>query len=164
MNLVYLLLGGNLGNTVKLIEKARDLLKIEIGKEYQVSSYYESEPWGFSHKNNFINRVVSYKTNKTPQEVLFSILEIERILGRKRNKIQYEARSIDIDILFYNDMVINSKLLILPHPRLHLRKFTLEPLFEINTELIHPVFNKTIKVLLEECTDLSIVSRLEKKD
>lgn len=153
MNTAFLLLGSNLGNPKSNIDKALKMIEDEVGKIKKRSSLYKTAPWGFEHKNYFLNQVVIIETKKSPQQLLSEILRIEKDLGRVRNTNEIEARTLDIDILFFNSEIINETNLIIPHPRLHLRKFTLIPLSEIGAGFIHPTFNKTIKMLLEECGD-----------
>jgi 2-amino-4-hydroxy-6-hydroxymethyldihydropteridine diphosphokinase len=149
----YLSLGSNLGNRKFYIEKAEKLIASEIGKIKEKSSLYETEPWGFHHPGNFYNRVVQIETELTPDELLLQCFLVERQLGRVRQKSKYEARTIDIDILFYGNEVINIEGLTIPHPYLHLRRFVLVPLCEIAADLIHPVLHKTMRLILEECRD-----------
>ena len=140
----YLSLGSNLGNKKVFIDRAEKLINREIGEIQKRSSLYETEPWGFYHPVNFYNKVVLVKTTLTPEELLSQCLAIERQLGRQREKSKYEARTVDIDILFYDKQIITSEALQIPHPYLHLRRFILEPLNEIAPTLQHPVVNKTI--------------------
>ncbi len=157
---VYLLLGSNLGDKMKFLIDAEAGIKNETGNLVNKSSVYITEPWGFKHKEDFYNQVLQIQTNFNALEVLSSILAIETQLGRKRVKGGYKARTIDIDILFYGNEIIHLENLIVPHPQMHLRKFTLEPLCEIAPDLIHPILNKSISQLLTECTDNSQVQRL----
>jgi len=154
MNDCFLLLGSNLGNRIAIMRDALNDIHEQVGMICQQSAFYESEPWGFEAKEQFLNMVVRVQTTKFPDEVLELILAIEKKLGRVKNESQgYESRKIDIDLLFFNDEIINKKNLTVPHPRLHLRKFTLMPLAEIAPELTHPVLKKSIKQLLTECSD-----------
>jgi 2-amino-4-hydroxy-6-hydroxymethyldihydropteridine diphosphokinase len=106
---------------------------------------------------------VLIETNLSPEELIYQILNIEKELGRVRGSIKegYESREIDIDILLYDNLVIDSDFLTIPHPRMHLRKFVLEPLMEIASNIEHPVFCKTIKELCKICPDKSIVKKKE---
>jgi len=160
MNTVYLLLGGNLGEVKNTFEKAITHLENKIGKVTQKSSLYQTEPWGNKNQPKFINQAIEVKSNLFCPAVLEHILEIEAVLGRKRNDIQWSERIIDIDILFYNNQVIHLNNLIVPHPHLHNRNFTLVPLTEIVPDFIHPILNKTIKNLLNESTDQLKVKKL----
>ncbi len=153
MNSVYLLLGGNIGNIAGNFNKAKGLLEKHIGKISDSSPVYCSEPWGFESKNMFYNQAIFVETKLMPKDLLSSILSIESKVGRKKKKNVMESRIIDIDILFYNNRIINEKDLNIPHPRMHLRKFALIPMSDLDPELKHPVFGKSIRQLLEACND-----------
>ena len=153
MHSVYLLLGGNIDDRFYYLENAISLLNKKVGKTIALSHIVESEPWGFSHENKFINQVVYISTKLNPENLLLVTKEIEISLGRVRNSNGYEARTIDIDILFYDKLIYESDNLVIPHPRLHLRNFTLFPLKEIAIDFYHPVLNKTIGELYNECVD-----------
>ncbi len=150
---VYLLLGGNAGDRISILNKARDLIKLRVGEIINKSCIYESEPWGFDDNTNFLNQVLLVETALSCEILLTEILKIEKLLGRVRQSNHYETRIIDIDILFYEDNIINKENLIVPHPLIQKRRFTLIPLNEIAMDFIHPVLKKTIKELLEECDD-----------
>jgi deoxyguanosine kinase len=155
MSIAYLLSGSNLGNRWEnLCNAAAAIRRLEVKVE-QLSPVYESPAWGFDHPEAFLNQAIKLTTSLSPDDLLKCILEIENQLGRKRSAGGYEARTIDIDILFYDDRIINSNDLIIPHPRLHLRKFALVPISTIDNDLIHPGFNKSIGQLLKECQDQS---------
>lgn len=161
MNIVYLLLGGNLGNSKNIFKHAIQMLGITVGPVSHSSSLYESQPWGFKHKNNFINQALKVSTNLSPIQILNACLLVEQQLGRIRVKADnYQARIIDIDILLYNTEIINDKDLIIPHLHLHNRRFALLPLSEIASNQIHPKFDKTIAQLLYSCSDDSNVCKL----
>ncbi len=153
---VVLLLGSNIKPREKYLEDAVSLLEGYLGKSTAVSKVYESEPWGFESKTSFYNMAVVFDTRKTPEEVLHLCLQTEKTLGRVRSSVEgYTSRTMDVDILYFGNRVINSKRLTVPHPRLHLRRFTLLPLVETVPELIHPLLNKNQKKLLHECPDKS---------
>jgi 2-amino-4-hydroxy-6-hydroxymethyldihydropteridine pyrophosphokinase len=162
MEKVYLLLGGNLGKRQLLIKQMRDVIQLNIGNITRCSSLYESEPWGFSHSNQFINQVVECYTNLDPLQLLKIIHDIERSLGRVRTDNGYAARTADIDILFYGNLIEISEVLTIPHPLLHKRRFTLLPLVELEPTMIHPQLNKTLTELLETCNDNSKVAIVNK--
>jgi 2-amino-4-hydroxy-6-hydroxymethyldihydropteridine diphosphokinase len=124
------------------------------------SSVYESEPWGFVSENAFLNQVLLYETMLTPCEILQTIKTIETENGRIHSKDGYSSRNLDIDILFYDNMVLNSADLTIPHSMLHRRRFTLLPLLEIAPNLVHPVFALNIKQLLEKCKDSGTVNKI----
>lgn len=153
---MYILLGGNLGNRFLNIEKACGLIGERIGKIQTMSSIYETEPWGFDNTENFLNRVVVVETGLDYTNLLFTLQRIEKDLGRiKKTSIDYSSREIDLDILFYNLEIVEDKDigLIIPHPRLHMRKFVLVPLAELAPHLLHPVFKVTMQELLDRCSD-----------
>lgn len=159
-NLVYLLLGGNQGNIRKIFSQTIDMLNASIGPVQEISPLYKTEPWGFQSKNSFLNQVVAIKTVFSPEKLLNKVQVIEEKFGRARQDISngYQSRPLDIDILFYNDEIINREDLVVPHPKLHLRKFTLAPLNDIAPDLNHPVLNKSISELFRRCDDkLSVI-------
>lgn len=162
MNTVVLLLGSNLGNSKLILDRACDKIRINIGEIICESAVYISEPWGFKHPNNFLNMALVCLTGHKAAQLLDIILKIETELGRIRenNTAKYTARAIDIDIIFYNKEIIHTEKLQIPHPRIHERKFVLEPLCEIIPEYIHPQRKLTVKKLLDICTDNSFVKKL----
>ena len=122
---------------------------------------YKTEPWGNKNQDDFLNKVVEVETKQTAADVLESILSIEKMMGRNRNKDdQFAPRSIDIDILFYGEEIIDETYLEVPHPRLQLRNFVLTPLMEIAPGYIHPVLKKSIKELNELNNDSSKVNKV----
>ncbi|HBS88857.1 MAG: 2-amino-4-hydroxy-6-hydroxymethyldihydropteridine diphosphokinase [Bacteroidetes bacterium GWF2_38_335] len=161
MNKVYLLLGTNLGEKENNIDKACEGIENEIGLIYDLSPIYETEPHGFKHESNFLNRVVCIRTCFSADEVLEKILAIELKMGRTRTGGDYQARVIDIDILFFGDQIIEKPGLIVPHPRLQDRKFVLIPLNEIASDLIHPTLKKSVSELLEKCYDEGMVKKYQ---
>ena len=154
----YLLLGSNLDSREKLILRAIKKL-VFLGKVIGVSSFYESESWGFV-SNKFLNKLLVIVSEKKPLEMLNYIQYIEKKLGRERDDGKYIARKIDIDILFIDNLVVNTKKLMVPHPKLHLRRFALLPLLEIDKNKFHPIFRKTVKELLVECEDKLQVKKI----
>ena len=159
MNTAYLLLGSNLEDRYAMLCRAALEINSRIGKITQSSSLYESEPWGFQSEHNFLNQVIKVETKLSPAAMLDAILEIEHHMGRKRtgNSGAYTSRTIDIDILFYNDEIIRENQLAIPHPRIPERMFTLVPLCELNASLIHPVLRVTLRDLMEMCPDRNMV-------
>jgi len=158
MHTCFLLLGSNLGEKDKILKRAMQAINGKIGDVLCKSSVYQTKPWGFESTDYFLNIVIEINTLKTPEQILISIHEIETDLGRLRvNTNGYQSRTIDIDILFYDDEIIDRKDLTIPHPRMHLRSFTMKPLAEIAPEFIHPVFGKTMLELLAFCDDDSVV-------
>jgi len=153
MNRVCLSLGSNIGDRKHSISIASGNINNTIGKIISSSSFYETEPWGFNDENFFLNQCIIIETTLTPENVLQELLAIEEKMGRTRVGKLYASRIIDLDILFYDDMILETPQLVIPHPLLHKRRFVLMPLAEIAPEMIHPVFKKTIHQLLEECDD-----------
>jgi 2-amino-4-hydroxy-6-hydroxymethyldihydropteridine diphosphokinase len=148
MTTAYLSLGSNVGDREAHLREAIAQLD-PIGQIKAVSSIYETEPVEFTQQSNFLNCVVALETSETPASLIAGLLEIERRLGRER--IQKKGpRTIDIDILLYGDLVLDSANLTIPHPAMTQRRFVLEPLVEIAPEALHPVAKKTIRQLLDE--------------
>ena len=149
MSLVYLGLGTNLGDKERNLENALTTLSLEVGKILRQSSYYVSKPWGFDSINEFLNVVVLVETNLPPFDLLGKTQEIERKLGRTiKTSEDYTDRLIDIDILLYDNLIIDQPTLKIPHPLMTERDFVLIPLSEISPKLVHPVFGKNIVDLL----------------
>lgn len=160
MNFVYLLLGGNLGNRFEILDNAITEIEIHIGKILKKSSIYETKAWGKEDQPDFLNQVVLVQTQIDVFTVLNKILEIEKKLGRIRFE-KWGERLIDIDILFFNDQIINTDNLKIPHPQLHKRMFTLVPLNEVSNGFVHPVLNEKISTLLKNCKDDLLVEAVE---
>jgi len=160
MHRLFILLGSNLGDRLLYLSQARNMLSDRVGCIELKSHMYESPPWGFNHKNSFLNQVVLIITKLEPEKILQITQQIELDLGRKHIGIGYSARTIDIDLLFYNNEIIKNENLTIPHPQLHNRRFTLLPLNEITPDLIHPVLQSSINELLEKCPDKSKVEKL----
>jgi 2-amino-4-hydroxy-6-hydroxymethyldihydropteridine diphosphokinase len=154
MNTAFLCLGGNIGNRAFTLEQVVGKMNAEIGNLTKQSRFYETEAWGVNNQEKYLNQCICLETSLSSHQLLKKTLEIELYFGRERNhKETYEPRTIDIDILFYNTDVIQTKDLIIPHPRLHLRKFVLIPLNEIAPHYSHPTLHKTVQTLLLECED-----------
>ena len=150
MAIVYLGLGTNVGNKRRNMITATALLAERVGDILALSGFYETEPWGFESENFFLNAAVKLKTSFSPLEVLQITQQIEKELGRteKSNGV-YHDRIIDIDILLYEDEVLQIPELTLPHPLMHERKFVMDPLAEIAPFVVHPVLNERIIDLKE---------------
>lgn len=154
MSIVHLLLGGNSGDRGYFLNTAIEKIADQLGRVIRKSSVYESEPWGFDSPMPFLNQVLRIETKLSPLETLSRIKEIETNLGRKRQSAGgYKSRQIDIDILLFNDLVFSETDLQIPHPRMHLRKFTLLPLSEISGTVMHPVLQVDMNTLYETCSD-----------
>jgi 2-amino-4-hydroxy-6-hydroxymethyldihydropteridine diphosphokinase len=149
----FLQLGTNKGNKLENLENAMQAIKLEIGNVVSISSIYETEPWGYQDNETYFNQVVKVRTHLKPNELLKTCMGIEKILGRVRTRNEYESRTMDIDILFYGNEIIKTEELIVPHPRLHERNFVLSPMVEIESDFIHPIFQKTINELHKICKD-----------
>ena len=157
---VFLLLGANLGEREVTLAKATQLIAERISPITAQSHLYQTAPWGVIDQPAFLNQVIRLETEFTPDEVLAQTLEIEKQLGRER-RLRWGARVIDIDMLYYEDVILETKNLHFPHPRLHQRRFTLVPLAEIAPDFVHPVLHRTNQELLSECTDDSQVNVFE---
>jgi 2-amino-4-hydroxy-6-hydroxymethyldihydropteridine diphosphokinase len=156
MNNVYLLIGGNMGERVANLAAARNRINIDCGIITATSSIYETEAWGYKEQPAFLNQALAIETTLKAEDLLVAILKIEMALGRKR-EIPLGPRIIDIDIIYFNDQIIDSNKLTIPHPSMTERKFVLTPLTEIAPSYMHPILLKTNELLLKECGDSSVV-------
>ena len=153
-----LITGGNVGNAEAMLAEAARLIAAEVGCVERASRIYRTKAWGFE-ADDFRNQVLVVESSLEPMEMLTAVNDIERRLGRDRDREQdeksatgarYASRSIDIDILFYDDLVVESERLTLPHPRIAEREFVLEPLSEVAAEWRHPVSGKSVGEMYEE--------------
>jgi 2-amino-4-hydroxy-6-hydroxymethyldihydropteridine diphosphokinase len=156
----YILLGSNLGECKKHISDAISEIASDVGIVTAQSSLYQTAAWGKTDQPDFINQVIEVKTELEPIGLLESVLLIEKKLGRERYE-KWGSRIIDIDILFYDNQIVSLPNLIIPHPFLHVRRFTLLPLKEIKSDFIHPVLKKTISQLLFDLDDDLFVEKVE---
>jgi len=156
---VFLLLGGNLGDRQLFLKQAIARIESDIAPVLKASSLYETQSWGKTDAPDYLNQVVMLQSDLPAPEILKKILHIENVLGRLREE-KWGSRTLDIDILFYGGAIINEIDLIIPHPELHKRRFTLEPLAEIAPGLIHPIINKNILQLKNELKDNLNVKKL----
>ncbi|HYE54424.1 MAG TPA: 2-amino-4-hydroxy-6-hydroxymethyldihydropteridine diphosphokinase [Chitinophagaceae bacterium] len=159
MNRTYLLIGGNVGDRFKNLEKARQLVGSKAGKIVQQSALYETAAWGMQDQPAFLNQVLVVDTVLDPEALLDTILGVEKEMGRERLE-KYGPRTIDIDILLFNDLVVETDRLTVPHPQMHQRRFALAPLADVAAATIHPVLKKSIDELLLECPDKLPVKKL----
>ena len=159
MNKAYLLIGGNLGDRSKNLNEAIESIARECGKIIKQSSLYETAAWGKTDQSAFLNQALVLQTELTPAELMNKLLDIEEKMGRQR-KEKNDPRIIDIDILFFDNEILDTKFLTLPHPQIQNRRFALVPLKEIAADLVHPIFMKTISTLLKECPDKLDVKRV----
>lgn len=157
MEIIGIGLGSNLGDRADMLRKAIGFLKNSDFENIQLSKVYETEPWGFVTENAFYNMVMIAHTNLSPKQILDEILRIEQILGRIRHSNQYSDRPIDLDILFYGSHVVLDTQLEIPHPRMHTRRFVLEPLRDINLFWQHPITGVFIEDLIKQCTDKPLI-------
>lgn len=163
MSKIYLSIGGNLGNKLENIRLTQISLNEIVDRLLNFSPIYETEAWGFEHNNNFYNQVIIAETMLAPTKLLDKIQIAEKKLGRERKTESsgYKGRFADIDILFYDNKIINNKRLKIPHPLLHERLFVLKPLHDIEPGLVHPENNNTVDKLLKSCTDKTKVNKLD---
>ena len=159
MSIVYLSLGSNKGDRVGYIQQATSIIDgLEDTSLVRTSAFYETEPWGTESKNWFVNAIIEIKTSQTPQELLKTCHKIEQRLGRDReSEGRYGDRTLDIDIIFYGNEIVNDENLSIPHKLFHKRAFTLVPMLELSPDFIHPTLKKTIMQLHEELENPEMV-------
>ena len=155
MSKVYLSIGSNKGNRSVLINKAIDEIEKKVGIIISRSSIYQSKSWGFD-SNDFYNLCLLIDTDIMPKSLLINLKKIEKSMGREDVDGSYSDRFIDIDILFYDNITTDSEDLKIPHPKIEIRKFVLVPMLEIADDYVHPILNKTIKELDNDCSDQDI--------
>ena len=150
----FISIGSNIGNTVKNCRKGITALKESSGIQLKkVSKFYKTEPVDYKDQAWFINAVVEISTSLEPKQLFNSLKLNEKEAGRVRNSVRFGPRVLDLDILFFDDLVMETDELVIPHPRMHNRRFVLRPLCDINPDLVHPIFKKTIQNLLNNLTD-----------
>ncbi len=152
MKAAYILLGGNVGNRLINLQTAITEIEKQCGKIIQLSSVYETAAWGITTQPNFYNQIIAIETLLAPEKLMQTLLAIELEMGRERI-IKYGPRIIDLDILFIDDLVIQTPTLTIPHPAMTSRKFVLIPLNEIAPQKFHPVEKKFVCELLLACKD-----------
>lgn len=159
---VFLGLGSNLGDKIQTLQNAIAEINTSIGIVKSISNFYETEPWGFFDENFFVNCAVLISTKLKPDEILLKIHQIENKFKRiKTKKNIYEARTIDIDIIFYENNIYSTQTLHIPHKLAHLRKFVLLPLNDLAPNFIHPLLDISISNLLKNCQDNTKINNLE---
>jgi 2-amino-4-hydroxy-6-hydroxymethyldihydropteridine diphosphokinase len=159
MNISYLLIGGNEGDRIGTMARARRQIGTIAGAIRSQSSLYETAPWGKSDQPDFLNQALELETGLDAPSLLQTLQGIEATMGRKRTE-KYGSRIIDIDILFFNDAIIRQPGLAIPHPEIQNRRFALAPLAEIAAAYIHPVLGLSVRELLINCTDPLAVKKL----
>jgi 2-amino-4-hydroxy-6-hydroxymethyldihydropteridine diphosphokinase len=159
MNCAYLLTGSNLGNREQNLATACELVNRHCGSIIKSSSLYETAAWGKTDQPSFLNQALEVHTSLNATQLMRCVLKVEKMMGRMR-KEKYGPRIIDIDILLFNNEIHDYPFLKLPHPEMQNRRFALLPLAEIAPDAIHPVFNKTIAELLNECEDKLEVKKI----
>lgn len=158
MNKVYLLIGGNMGDRMANLDNALNLMESNLGKITLLSSKYETAAWGFTEQPHFLNQAVLLQTDLLANDLMLAILNIEKSMGRERS-IPLGPRIIDIDIIYFNEEIIDNITVTIPHPKMTARRFVLLPLVEIAPDYIHPILLKSNSVLLKECGDSLAVNK-----
>jgi 2-amino-4-hydroxy-6-hydroxymethyldihydropteridine diphosphokinase len=158
MHIAYLLIGSNLGDKATYLKNASSYIQQQCGQIVKQSSFYETEPWGFTEQPSFLNQAICIKTELEPAQLMHALLQIESTMGRTRT-LKMGPRTIDLDILQIDQQIMDTPLLQLPHPSMHLRRFALIPMAEIAPTLLHPLFSKTMTQLLAECSDETNVQK-----
>jgi len=153
MHKVFLGIGGNIGNKRANFDKVYTHITNGLGEIIESSSVYETAPWGFQSDKPFWNQVLIIESQLSPTEILGKIEEIDEAFGRKRDNEGYSSREMDIDILYYDDLILETEILIIPHPRIAQRLFVLVPLSEIAPRFVHPLLQKTSIEMLNDCID-----------
>lgn len=156
MNNAYLLIGGNLGDRLVNLQNAIQQIEMHAGKIIASSAIYETAAWGFTEQPPFFNQALQIETSLTATELMHQLLTIEISLGRER-LIPLGPRIIDIDIIYYNNEIIQNDIVSIPHPRMEQRNFVLIPLNEIAPNYVHPILHIPTNTLLAQCKDLSHV-------
>lgn len=159
MNTAFLLTGGNLGDRLQNLELAHKQIHQTCGQVVSTSAIYKTAAWGFTEQPDFYNQALEVQTFLSPDALMLALLSIEDKMGRKRT-VKLGPRTIDIDILLFDNLVYQSPVLTIPHPHLAERRFALTPLAEIAANVKHPAFNKTINELLHECSDTLAVYKI----
>jgi 2-amino-4-hydroxy-6-hydroxymethyldihydropteridine diphosphokinase len=152
MNTAFLLIGGNVGNRLANLAAAKEAIALHCGTIMQTSAIYETAAWGLETQPHFLNQAIELQTFSKPHALLQCLLNVEKSLGRVREK-RYGPRLIDIDVLLYDALIVDEPNLKIPHSELQNRRFALTCLADIAANVMHPLFQKPISLLLEECSD-----------
>ncbi len=156
---VFILLGSNQGQRKQFLQKAMQQMEEQCGSIVKTSAVYETAAWGNTKQKAFLNQVMLLQTTLSPDMLMQQLLTIETALGRIRT-IKYGPRTIDLDILFYDELIYHSTVVTVPHPAIQDRKFVLIPLSELAPRKVHPVYKKTVQKLLKECPDILPVKKV----
>ena len=156
--ITVLSLGSNVGDRLNYLTLSKTAIQNYLGSILLSSNIYETEPWGIDNQDSYLNQVVAVQTNQTPNDLLDNIHLIERELGRIR-RVHYGPRTIDIDILYYGERIIDIENLKIPHPHIQKRRFILVPLSEILPQIQHPLLKKTNQELLDMVKDEGKVTK-----
>ncbi|NBW28070.1 MAG: 2-amino-4-hydroxy-6-hydroxymethyldihydropteridine diphosphokinase [Flavobacteriaceae bacterium] len=163
-NQAILSIGSNQGNRLENIQKCIQLIQLELGTVFSVSKLYESPSWGFE-SDSFYNCAIAIHTHKSAQKLLSGLLKIEKKMGRIRNQQDgYQPRIIDIDVISFENDIIKTASLVVPHPQMQKRLFVLIPMNDLQIEFIHPILNKSIQELIDDCEDESICTEISDLD
>lgn len=162
MKSIFLSLGSNLGNKKEIIDKALYAIDKRIGRVLKKSHFYETQPWGYISSNNFFNICIEIESNLSPFDILniSKMIEIDFHRTEKTTNV-YKDRTLDIDILFYQNNIIRTAHLIIPHIEVNFRKFVLVPMNEIAYDFVHPITKKTISETLSICADKNRIKKIE---
>lgn len=160
-HIAFLSTGSNMGYRAANLRKAATIIASKVGSIAAISHLYETAAWGNTDQKSFYNQVIQLNTKLTAFELIQVLLDIEIEMGRKRQE-KWGPRKIDVDILFYDNEIIDAPGLTVPHPQIENRKFVLAPLVELAPDFTHPSFNKSVAYLLENCQDPLTVKRLNK--
>jgi 2-amino-4-hydroxy-6-hydroxymethyldihydropteridine diphosphokinase len=155
-SLVFISLGGNLGNTLEIFKNSYHEIEKKIGRIAVFSTIYQTAAWGKTDQADFLNQVIQAETDLNPEKIMSELLEIELFFGRRREQI-WGPRILDLDILFIENLILSSEYLDIPHPQIAHRRFVLIPMVEIAPHFLHPVLQQTMSELLEQTTDLQSV-------
>lgn len=149
---IYLHIGSNLGNRKDYLDRAIQLIREQIGEIPKLSHVYETEAWGKTDQPAFLNQALQIQTQLFPDELMNQLKKIEEQMGRIRQE-KWGPRLIDLDMIFYDDLIFEIEGLIIPHPRMHIRNFVLIPMMDLNPDFSHPIFRQTIRELKAWCQD-----------